>query len=300
MGFYDDIAKVIRQCPRDRQTLLFSATYPPGVEGLAKQFQRNPKTVKVETQHNDTKIRQYFYEVDRDQRLLAISQLLRHFRPTSTLAFCNTKAKCKDVLERLQADGFSALTLHGELDQKDRDQVLIQFANKSCSVLVATDVAARGLDIQGLDAVINIDVTPEPELHIHRIGRTGRGDQSGLALNLVGMNEMHWITKIEDLQGRECEWHSLDELASASNEPLAPPMTTIQILGGRKEKIRAGDVLGALTGEGGLTKDQVGKINVNDFSIYVAVSRGVAKKALAAINNGKVKGKSVKARLLAL
>lgn len=298
MGFYDDIAKVIRQCPRDRQTLLFSATYPAGVEGLAKQFQRNPKSVKVEAQHDDKKIRQYFYEVERDQRLTAVSQLLRHFRPTSTLAFCNTKAKCKDVLERLQADGFSALALHGELDQKDRDQVLIQFANKSCSVLVATDVAARGLDIQGLDAVINVDVTPEPELHIHRVGRTGRGDESGLALNLVGMNEMHWINKIEDLQGRECEWHPLDELTPASNEPLIPPMTTIQILGGRKEKIRAGDVLGALTGEGGLSKEQVGKINVNDFSIYVAVARSVAKKALAAINDGKVKGKSVKARFV--
>jgi ATP-dependent RNA helicase DbpA len=200
----------------------------------------------------------------------------------------------------LRADGFSALALHGELEQKDRDQVLIQFANKSCSVLVATDVAARGLDIQGLDAVINIDVTPEPELHIHRIGRTGRGDQQGLALNLVGLNEMHWITKIEDIQGRQCEWYSLSELTSTSDAPLAPPMTTLQILGGRKEKIRAGDVLGALTGEGGLAKDQVGKINVNDFAIYVAVARGVAKKALAALNDGKVKGKSVKARMTTL
>jgi ATP-dependent RNA helicase DbpA len=300
MGFYDDIVKVIKHCPRDRQTLLFSATYPEGVEALAKQFQRNPQTVKVEAQHSDTKIRQYFYEVERDQRLTAVSQLLRHFRPVSTLAFCNTKAKCKDVLERLQADGFSALALHGELDQKDRDQVLIQFANKSCSVLVATDVAARGLDIQGLDAVINIDVTPEPELHIHRIGRTGRGDELGLALNLVGLNEMHWINKIEDMQKRECEWHPISELTSISDAPLVPPMITLQILGGRKEKIRAGDVLGALTGEGGLTKDQVGKINVNDFAIYVAVARDVAKKALAALNSGKVKGKTVKARLLTL
>jgi ATP-dependent RNA helicase DbpA len=298
MGFYDDIVKVVKQCPRDRQTLLFSATYPDGVEALARQFQRNPQTVKVEAQHSDTKIRQYFYEVDKDQRLPAVSLLLRHFRPTSTLAFCNTKAKCKDVLERVQADGFSALALHGELDQKDRDQVLIQFANKSCSVLVATDVAARGLDIQGLDAVINIDVTPEPELHIHRVGRTGRGDQSGLALNLVGMNEMHWINKIEDIQKRECEWHPLAELTSTSDAALVPPMTTLQMLGGRKEKIRAGDVLGALTGEGGLSKEQVGKINVNDFAIYVAVERSVAKKALAALNNGKVKGKTVKARVL--
>jgi ATP-dependent RNA helicase DbpA len=254
--------------------------------------------VKVQAQHDDTKIRQYFYEVERDQRLTAVSQLLRHFRPTSTLAFCNTKAKCKDVLERLQADGFTALALHGELDQKDRDQVLIQFANKSCSVLVATDVAARGLDIQGLDAVINVDVTPEPELHIHRVGRTGRGDESGLALNLVGLNEMHWINKIEDIQKRDCEWHPLDELTSMNDAPLVPPMSTLQILGGRKEKIRAGDVLGALTGEGGLRRDEVGKINVNDFAIYVAVARGVARKALAALNSGKVKGKTVKARLL--
>ncbi len=306
MGFYDDIVKVIRHCPTHRQTLLFSATYPPGVEGMAKQFQRSPQTVKVLAQHNDEKIRQYFYELENEgrdaKRLAAVGDLLRHFRPVSTLAFCNTKARCKELLDRLKADGFSALALHGELDQKDRDQVLIQFSNKSCSVLVATDVAARGLDIQGLDAVINVDVTPEPELHIHRIGRTGRGEQLGLALNLVGLNEMHWITLIEDIQKRDCEWHPLSELInglkSTSDAPLVPPMTTLQILGGRKEKIRAGDVLGALTGEGGLTKDQVGKINVNDFAVYVAVASVVAKKALAALNNGKVKGKSVKARLV--
>jgi len=165
-------------------------------------------------------------------------------------------------------------------------------------VLVATDVAARGLDISHLEAVINVDVTPDPELHIHRIGRTGRGDAEGLALNLASMDEMGYVGKIEQLQGRESDWHELASLAPAAGGPLQPPMATLQIVGGRKEKIRAGDVLGALTGEAGFTREQVGKINVNEFSTYVAVDRRIAQQALLKLSNGRVKGKSVKVRLL--
>ena len=198
----------------------------------------------------------------------------------------------------LQAQGFSALALYGELEQRERDQVLVQFANRSCSVLVATDVAARGLDIANLAAVINVDVTPDPEVHIHRIGRTGRGDAQGLALNLASMDEMGYVGKIEVLQGRESTWFPLADLKPTGNGPLVPPMATIQIVGGRKEKIRAGDVLGALTGDMGYTREQVGKINVNDFSTYVAVDRAIAAQAAARLNSGRVKGKSVKARLI--
>ena len=227
-----------------------------------------------------------------------MSRLLDHFRPESTLAFCNTKAQCRDLVAVLQAQGFSALALFGELEQRERDQVLVQFANRSCSVLVATDVAARGLDIAQLEAVINVDVSPDPEVHIHRIGRTGRGDAQGMALSLASMDEMGSVGKIEQLQGRESEWHELAELTPASNEPLRPPMVTLQIAGGRKEKIRAGDVLGALTGDAGFAKEQVGKININDFSTYVAVDRAIAQEALRRLSNGRVKGKSVKVRLL--
>ena len=173
----------------------------------------------------------------------------------------------------LQAQGFSALALFGELEQRERDQVLVRFANRSCSVLVATDVAARGLDIANLEAVINVDVTPDSEVHVHRIGRTGRAGESGLALNLASMNEMGYVGKIEQLQGRESEWHPLAELTPASKEPLVPPMVTLHIQGGRKEKIRPGDVLGALTADLGYTREQVGKINVNEWSTYVAVDR---------------------------
>jgi ATP-independent RNA helicase DbpA len=298
MGFFDDIATVAKQCPKERQTLLFSATYPEGIAKIATQFLRDPQQVKVETKQSAPKIEQRFYEVTRASRLQAVAQLLLHFRPVSTLAFCNTKQRCKELVTLLQAQGISALALYGELEQRERDQVLAQFANRSCSVLVATDVASRGLDITQLEAVINVDISPDPEVHVHRVGRTGRAGESGLALSLASMDEMGAVGRIEQYQTQESVWHKLDELKPASKEPLLPPMTTLQILGGRKEKIRPGDVLGALTGEAGYTREQIGKIHVTEFCTFVAVERSIASEAVARLNAGKVKGKSVKARLV--
>jgi ATP-independent RNA helicase DbpA len=298
MGFFDDIAKVVRQCPPERQTLLFSATYPEGIAKLSQQFMRQPQTVKVEAQHEASKIRQRWYQVKDSERLHTVSKVLNHYRPASTLAFCNTKVQCRELVQVLKAQGFSALALYGELEQRERDQVLVQFSNRSCSVLVATDVAARGLDISQLEMVVNVDVTPDSEVHIHRIGRTGRADEEGWAISLASMNEMGAVGRIEQLQNAESEWHKVEELTPASREPLVPPMVTLQIVGGRKEKIRAGDVLGALTGEAGFTREQVGKINVNEYSIYVALDRRIADEALQKLSAGKVKGKSVRVRLL--
>ena len=198
----------------------------------------------------------------------------------------------------LQAQGFHALTLNGDMDQRERDQVLIQFANRSCSVLVATDVAARGLDIARLEAVINVDVTPDPEVHIHRIGRTGRGDEDGWALSLCSPADKRRVAALGQQMDTEPEWHTLGSLQSGNDAPLVPPMVTLQILGGRKEKIRPGDVLGALTGEAGFTREQVGKITVTDQSTYVAVVREIADEALRRLGRGKVKGKTVKVRAL--
>ena len=298
MGFFDDIAVVARQCPPDRQTLLFSATYPEGIAKLSQQFMRQPQTITVQAQHAGSKIVQRWYEVEPRERLAAVSKVLNHFRPGSTLAFCNTKAQCRALVQTLAAQGFSALALYGELEQRERDQVLVQFANRSCSVLVATDVAARGLDIAQLEMVINVDVTPDAEVHIHRIGRTGRADAEGMAISLASLDEMGAVGKIEQLQSAESDWHPLAELLPASSAALVPPMMTLQIVGGRKEKIRAGDVLGALTGEAGYTREQVGKINVNEFSTYVAVDRRIAHEAVRKLSAGRVKGKSVRVRLL--
>jgi ATP-independent RNA helicase DbpA len=298
MGFHDDIVVVAKQCPAQRQTLLFSATYPEGIARLSAAFMRQPKEVKLLQAHAAAKIRQRFYEVREDQRLSAVALLLNHYRPTSTLAFCNTKQRCRELVELLRAQGFAALELHGDLEQRDRDQVMVQFANGSISVLVATDIAARGLDISGLEAVINVDITPDADTHTHRIGRTARADATGWAFSLASMDEMGRVGQIEQTLNFSSEWHKLDELVDSGSAPLRPPMRTLQILGGRKEKIRPGDVLGALTKDLGYPGAAIGKINVNEFSTYVAVQRDLAAEVLQRLSTAKVKGRSVKLRLL--
>jgi ATP-dependent RNA helicase DbpA len=302
MGFADEIAAVIGHCPARRQTLLFSATYPEGIAKLAAAVLREPKEVRLSQAPAPTQIRQRFVEVRESERLHAVSLLLDHFRPVSTLAFCNTKQQCDDLVAVLRAQGFSALALHGDLDQRDRDQVLVRFANRSCSVLVATDLAARGLDIAQLEAVINVDVTPEPATHTHRIGRTGRtgtaGESSGWAFSLASLDEMGRVGQIEHELGFTAEWLALSSLTPASTEPLRPPMRTLQILGGRKDKIRAGDVLGALTKDLGVAAVDVGRIDVNDFSTYVALAAAIAPQVARRLSSAKVKGRGVKVRLL--
>ena len=299
MGFFDDICTVAKQCPATRQTLLFSATYPEGIEKLARQFMREPVRIEVASQTTGPQIEQRFYEVTRANRFETVARVLNHFRPISTLAFCNTKQQCRELVVALQQQGFSALALYGELEQRERDQVLAQFANRSCSVLVATDVASRGLDITQLEAVINVSITPDPEVHVHRIGRTGRAGEAGLALSLASMDEMGSVGKIEQYQKQESVWHPIAELTPTASGPLLPPMVTLQLLGGRKEKIRPGDVLGALTGpDGGYSREQIGKITVTEFTTFVAVQRDIAKEAMRRLNAGKVKGKSVKVRFL--
>lgn len=298
MGFADDIVKIASQCPAKRQTLLFSATYPEGIAKLAARYLREPVTVKVEAQHGSEQIEQRWYEVQEDQRLLVVASLLAHFRPVSTLAFCNTKARCRELVELLQAQGYSALALHGDLEQRDRDQVLVRFVNGSCSVLVATDVAARGLDVAGLAAVVNVDISTDPYAHLHRIGRTGRAGQTGLVLSLTALAEMDSAVQIERLQGRPSVWHALNELTPTPGGRLRPEMATVHIQAGRKEKIRPGDVLGALTADLGYTREQVGKIDINEFATYVAVKRGIASEVVERLNSGRIKGRAVKARLL--
>ena len=227
----------------------------------------------------------------------AVTKVLGHFRPESCVAFCFTKQQCQEVVEHLQAKGISAQSLHGDLEQRDRDQVLTLFANRSLSVLVATDVAARGLDIDALDMVINVELARDSEIHVHRVGRTGRAGEKGLAISLVAPAEGHRAKAIEEMQKADLRWEQLDNLKD-NGAPLLPTMSTLCIGAGRKDKLRPGDILGALTGDAGLPGTQVGKIAIFDFQAFVAVERAVAKQALARLNSGKIKGRSLRVRIV--
>jgi ATP-independent RNA helicase DbpA len=306
MGFIDEIERIVAHCPARRQTLLFSATYPDDIRQATAHFLRDPLEVAVQAQHESAQIEQRFYEIGFDGRDAALARLLKHFKPASALVFCNTKARCRELVDSLRAQGFSALALHGDLEQRERDETLLLFANRSCSVLVATDVAARGLDIAGLPVVINADVSKDPQVHIHRIGRTGRAGETGLALTLCAPNEKKWVGLIEANQDAPAAWHKLDELGEHP-EPAAPaPMVTLCVAAGKKAKLRPGDLLGALTGEAGLTREQVGKIHIVDFASYVALERNVAEQAYARLNAGNplgpdfgnIKGRSFRMRFL--
>ncbi len=301
MGFYDDIAHIVAASPARRQTLLFSATYPDDIRAASAPFLHDPAEVMVAADFEAERIEQRFHEVPSGPgpRNTAVVRLLNALQPVSSLVFCNTRIHCCDLAGALRQCGFSAIALHGELEQRERDEALIQFANRSCSVLVATDVAARGLDIQALDAVINAEVSRNVETHVHRIGRSGRGHgKAGLALNLCTANEKRRLAQIESYMGVPLRWHPLPD-AIADKAAYQAPMLTLSIQGGRKNKLRPGDILGALTGDAGLAKEQIGKIDVFDFTTYVALTRDVAARACESLRAGNIKGKSFRMRILA-
>jgi ATP-independent RNA helicase DbpA len=187
------------------------------------------------------------------------------------------------------------LALHGELEQRERDEVLVRFAQRSCTVLVATDVAARGLHIQGLPLVVSYELPQEPDVHVHRIGRTGRAGEAGLALALVAPRERERAREIEAQLGKKLTWDELPDAGRA--KPVVPPMATLVIDGGRQDKLRPGDLLGALTGDVGLPGDDVGKIDILPTRAYVAVKRERAEAALAGLRKHKVKGKTFRVTL---
>lgn len=297
MGFLEPISEIIAQTPQRRQTLLFSATYPPGIEALAGRFMRSPELVTIEDANPANPITQRFYEVQPDERLSAVLRLLASERPQPCIAFCHTRQQCQELQQLLSANGVSAQALHGDMEQRERDQVLALFANQSCSVLVATDVAARGIDIEGVAAVINVELSPDPAVHTHRIGRSGRAGQSGLALSLVAPAEQGRARSIENTLGEPLAWHPLDTLPERLDRPLLPPMRTVAVAGGRKDKLRPGDLLGALTGEAGIPADAIGKISISDFQALVAIRWDLAKTALERLEEGKIKGRRFKVRL---
>ncbi|TMM44909.1 ATP-dependent RNA helicase DbpA [Colwellia ponticola] len=299
MGFQAALDNIVRRTPLDRQTLLFSATFPEQIKSISESIMTDPIMVKVASSENKSTISQTFFKIGNDEeRLDALRLLLLDTQVESTVIFCNTKKDVKQVADSLHFDGFSVLALHGDLEQRDRDQTLLRFANKSASILVATDVAARGLDIDSLDLVINFHIARDSEVHVHRIGRTGRAGSTGLAYSLYSDKESYKVGLLEDYLEAVIAPEPLPSLSVLAHQRPQAKMATIQIDGGKKQKVRPGDILGALTGDNGIQGSQVGKISVLDNKAYVAVTKSALNLALKKLAKGKMKGRTFNARHL--
>lgn len=297
MGFFDEMKAVISFCRPSRQTLLFSATYPPEIKALSSQFMKNPKHVIIESQDDTLDIEELFYEVSQATlKLPLLKSILLHYNPSSTLIFCNTKEQTTRLAQALTQEGFSAEALNGDMEQLDRDLTMIRFANQSCAILVATDVAARGLDIKELPLVVNYDLAFELDVHIHRIGRTGRAGNKGLALNLTIPADGARLCTLENHWRESIHFNDPNVLIPTIKTPPSPNMQTLCLNLGRKHKIRPGDVLGALTKDAGLAGDSIGKINISTLYSYVAIKRSQIEKAYRYFQTGQLKGLKVHAK----
>jgi ATP-independent RNA helicase DbpA len=298
MGFQDALDSIIEDIPQQRQTLLLSATYPKQIQSIASRYLSDPVMVKVESTHDHDSIEQHFYELTDEERIDALHQILMQYQPPSSIIFCNTKREAQEVSDELNDRNFSSIALHGDMEQRERDQALVRFSNQSASILVATDVAARGIDIKELDAVINYHVARDSEVHVHRVGRTGRAGNKGLAFTLYHEKERYRIERLEQYLSIEISAESLPSAEVLGHKPYYPPMKTIQIDGGKKQKVRPGDILGALTGDKKIQGKSIGKINIFDFSAYVAVEHKVSHQALDKLSKGKIKGRNFRARFI--
>lgn len=303
MGFQEDMEVILRETPETRQTVFFSATFPESIEDMSAAFQKKAYRVTIDSSgEKKADIQQVYYEVTQDQKPTVLQGLLQQISPNSAIVFCNFKAGTQDLTNALAKAGMSVAAINGDLEQIDRDKVMARFRNQSIRILIATDVAARGIDISDLDLVINFDLALKPDTYVHRIGRTGRAGKKGLAISLVNPKEAFRMVGIEELTGEKMQkevYHPVDKRLMAADKPQEAAMTTLHINGGRKQKLRPGDILGALTGEAGrMQASDVGKIEIHDMFAYVAVSSRLARRACEALQNGQIKGRKFTVNLV--
>ncbi|MAI57058.1 MAG: ATP-dependent RNA helicase DbpA [Gammaproteobacteria bacterium] len=296
MGFSKELDAILKFVPKDRQTLLFSATYAESIVAVSKRVQRNPIKVDVTGDEQPAQIMQFWCSVTQENRNTDLVRALREWGGELNLVFCNTKIDCNEVANYLRSQNIASLALHGDLDQSERSEVLVRFANKSASVLIATDVAARGLDVKDLNAVFNYELPRHAEIYLHRIGRTARASKKGVAVSLVERREERRWQEIDELLPDAIRTKCVIPDAKRSVDPLNPSMTTIQINGGRKNKLRPGDLLGVLTADGGVPGDSVGSIDLFDTFSYVAIRNDQATKALRQLANRAIKGRMYRAK----
>ncbi len=298
MGFVDQVLRIVQDCPSVRQTLLFSATFPDGIHGLSRQVQRDPVHLSVSSRVEEAQLVQQHVRVPWGRRNDAVLQILAHHTPERALVFCETKGDCDSLARFLSGRGTVALALHGDLDQRDRDEVMLRFSGGSACVVVATNVAARGLDIPALPLVVIAELGGEVQAHVHRIGRTARAEQQGLAISVVcGDREPERLAAIEDFTGVRIPEVPVPQ-GGHSLAAMRPPNQTLLILAGRQDKLRKGDVLGALVKDGGIPAQAIGQIDLLPRVTAVAISTDHARAALRYLQAGRIKKKRVRARLL--
>ena len=358
MGFREDIETILGQLPEERQTMLFSATMPKPILEIAKRYLHEPEIVKViQKELTVPKNEQYYYEVNPRKKNEVLSRLLDMYDPSLSLVFCNTKRKVDELVADLKGRGYFAEGLHGDMKQSQRDRVMNGFRNGRTDILVATDVAARGIDVDDVEAVFNYDVPQDDEYYVHRIGRTGRAGREGRAFTLVVGKEIY---KLKDIQ-RYCKTkirrqpipsvndvaaikveklleqageliatdglgrmmdlleeyldgsdYSATEMAAAllamqlgetSTQTLPkeefgdtgaePGMVRMFMNIGKKDRVRIGDILGAVAGESGMEGALVGTIDMYDNFSFVEVPQEYAAAVLEAMNHSKIKGRRV-------
>ena len=288
MGFSEEINEVLEFAPKEKQTLLFSATYTDEILNISKRIQKDAKSIKTTSLEVANKITEYFYGVEYGKKRKTLVNIFSNFTPKNVIVFTNTKIQADEIAKELVTSKIDALALHGDLEQYERNDVLVQFANNSCTVLVATDVAARGLDIKKLSMVVNYDLPHDSETYTHRIGRTGRAEADGLAFSIYEPNQ---IEKINEYKNETRIFLDGDTLKTVNGFEMKPENITLVIEGGKKDKIRAGDILGALTGEAGLKSSSIGKIDIYDRQAYVGIESKLIDEAYKQLKNGKIKGK---------
>jgi len=288
MGFSEEINEVLEFVPKSRQTLLFSATYTDEIMDISASIQNDAINIKTASVEVANRITERFYEVQNTQKLGTLINILSNFKPDNVIVFANTKAEAQEIAQTLQKNKIDALAIHGDLEQYERNDVLVQFANKSCRVLVATDVAARGLDIKELSMVINYDLPHSEETYTHRIGRTARAGEEGEAFTLFSPYE---ADKADEYRNGSRLFEDAATLKSVNGFEMKPQNITLVIEGGKKDKVRAGDILGALTGEAGLSGSSIGKIDIYDRQSYVAIEAHKVDEAHDKLHSGKIKGK---------
>ena len=292
MGFEEEIDQIMEAIPAKRQAILFSATMPQDVQDLIKESLKNPQFVKASANAIPDQLKLIGVKVEQPQKQDVVVSLLKTIDAGGTVVFCNTRAAADELAHALKAEGIAARPLHGGMEQPDRDKMMTLFRNGTTQVLVATDLAARGLDIALLETIVHYELPDDLAAYQHRSGRTGRAGKKGTVYTLATQRDER---KLRDWdQVRMDAWLKADELlknAPAQQTAQVATFTTITINAGRKDKISPRDIVGALIAETGLASDKIGKIEVQDRASFVAVPSADAQTIAEKLSNGKIKGR---------